>query len=652
MTPEQWARVKDLLDRSRKLEPAAYRAAVEAALAEWPEIWDEAVLLLLAATREDEGTTGKGEASEVAPAPPDPRTVRAFAAGDMCGSYRVIRPVGVGGMGEVYLAEDVRTELPGMPIRRVALKCLTGKWLERPDARYRLLVEFAAAAALESHSHIAAAHDALELRNGRLMVLVMEFVEGTPLSQMISSGPLPWRFAVELAAQVASGLEQAHLRNILHCDVKPANIMVTPQRQAKILDFGLSRAAHMPQEDSTRIGTLLYMPPERVLDNVMDGSGDVYSLGVSLYEMLTGRRPFPAVEQLALMSQVLDLMPAPPSAVAGDVPADVDAIVMRAIAKEPSRRFQTARELAAALRLTLDPPPAVFERVLRGVVAATTLLLLTAFLGAISSRAIDMGLGRTGGFVGDVRHSSLVWGAMNLAAPLLFTATLGVLAAAVAIVVRLALGAAPGLKRTIASAFDPPRRTSASESSSSQEAIGQSVLLAQGGLLVFFVWYFWPLVASIAHFGRPDAVASTLQALRPSNVDTHEAFRMYGTLMMLALVASWWGLQRRRGRSSMTIASVGGLLAIAIGLCIFFYPFQVLFHNTSERVVFRGENCYLVARNPQGQARLFCPRASASERLRTIGLADSNLVLTGIVESVFAELDRHEPITTGGEAAR
>jgi len=647
MTPEQWARVKVLLHSSRTLEPSAYRAAVEAAFPEAPEIWDEVLLVLQAATRDTVSSTRAGD-----PAPsdlPEPLETRAFAEGDVCGPYRVQRLIGIGGMGEVYLAEDSRTGLAGMPIRRVALKCLSGKWLRRPDARYRLLVEFAAAAALESHTHIAAAHDALELRGGQLMVLVMEFVDGTPLNQLIRKGPLPWRYAVELAAQVAEGLAQAHLRSILHCDIKPGNIMVTPRRQAKILDFGLSRAQHMPSEDDARIGTLAYMPPERLVDNVLDVSGDLYSLGAALHEMLTGHRAFPADNQFALMAQVLEVIPPPPSALATDVPGSVDAIVVRALAKDPAQRFQTAHELASALRAAIDQRRGVRgESLLRVAAGVMGFALITSFLGAISSRAVDLGLGRTGGFVGDVRHSSLVWGAMSLTAPLLLVAASGLFAGAVAVLLRLALRAVPPFRRAVVPALDGARRRLSTTFAASGETVGQFVLLAQGALLLSFAWYFWPLMQSVTHFGSAD-VPGTLDALRPSNQAMHENFRIYGTFMLVTLIASWWFVHSgRRSRGRLAPVSVGGLMAIAIGLCVLFYPVQVLFHNQNEIVVYKDANCYLVARNSNGQARLFCPRAPGPERLRTISLADPNLVLTGRVESVFAELDRNRANGTRG----
>lgn len=637
MTPEQWAQVKLLLDRSRAMAPTEYRAAVERTFPEAPEIWDEVLLLLQAATRSTEAPPTPGPARETAPSAAACRNT--FVPGDVCGPYRVVRPIGMGGMGEVYLAEDLRTALPGMPIRRVALKCLTGTWLERPDARYRLLVEFAAAAALESHTHIAAAHDALEIRDGQLMVLVIEFVDGTPLNRMVANGPLPWRFAVELAAQVADGLEQAHLRNILHCDIKPANVMVTPKRTAKILDFGLSRAEQMPHETGPQLGTLAYMPPERIIDNVTNASGDLYSLGATLYEMLTGRRAFEADEQWTLMSRVLEVTPPPPSALVPGIPAAVDAATMRALAKNPGDRFQTAREFRQALRSAIEPRQrSVVELVLRWAAVLAGVLLLVSFIGAIGSRTIDIGLGRTEGFVGDVRRSALVWGAMSIVAPALFIAAMGVLAGAVAVVLRLVVMVVPPLRRIVTPVLQQSRRRLLSATASSEGAIGQGVLLLQGALLVGFAWTFWPLMRAVTHFGSP-AFPGTLDALRPSNNVVHEQFRMYGTLLLLLLVVSWRTAQCQRPFRP-TGTAIGGLLAIGIAVCLLFYPFQVLFHNSSERVTYDGAPCYLAARNDLGQARLFCPRAAGAERVRTIDLNDPRLARTGVVESVFAELDR------------
>jgi serine/threonine-protein kinase len=256
-------------------------------------------------------------------------------------------------MGEVYLAHDDRLN------RAVALKRLSDASLTTEAVRRRVLHEARAAAAL-SHPNIATIFDVLD--TGAEPAIVMEYVPGESLARQIARGPLPAGRALEIAVQISDALVEAHGHGVIHRDLKPANVQITPSGKAKILDFGIARsvgdeqaAAAAPtvslsSEAGRIVGTPGYMAPEQLLGGTADKRTDIYALGVLLYEMLTGRRPFEST----------DILKGAIAAVAGGAPRVIDvaphvppylsAIVERAMAKDPADRFQTAGELSADLQ--------------------------------------------------------------------------------------------------------------------------------------------------------------------------------------------------------------------------------------------------------------------------------------------------------------
>src|SRR5688572_14368752 len=228
---------------------------------------------------------------EIEPAAADLPSAALLNVGEAYGPYRVIRPLGAGGMGQVFLAEDIRLG------RHVALKSLAGKWLTSPSSRQRLMREARAVGVL-AHSNIATLYDVLE--DDSRLLLVMEYVDGRTVKEMIDAGPMPAGQALRVAAQVAAAIGYAHDRGVIHCDLKPANIQVTSDGTAKVLDFGLARVKYAEADSVEKsltgtgimLGTPGYVAPERLLSGVLNASGDIYSIGVVLFEMVTGRRLF------------------------------------------------------------------------------------------------------------------------------------------------------------------------------------------------------------------------------------------------------------------------------------------------------------------------------------------------------------------------
>jgi dienelactone hydrolase len=261
--------------------------------------------------------------------------------------YRILESIGAGGMGVVYLGEDERLH------RKVALKFLPPTTAQDVHARARLLREAQAASALD-HPNVATVHDVGEW-NGQLFI-AMPFYDGETLRQRIERGPLTFAEAARIAGQIAAGLAAAHRAGIVHRDLKPANVLLTRDGQVKIVDFGLAKVFSETQATATRmtapgttVGTVAYMAPEQATGVEVDARADVWALGVTFYEMLTGRLPFRGETAPAMLLAVAS-KPAPPVRdLRPDAPDTLARIVARALEKDPARRVISADEIAAEI---------------------------------------------------------------------------------------------------------------------------------------------------------------------------------------------------------------------------------------------------------------------------------------------------------------
>ncbi len=283
--------------------------------------------------------------------------------GQTISHYRIIAKLGEGGMGVVYLAEDTHLG------RRVAIKFLSSF-----DTLYRtrFLREARAVSAL-SHPNIATVHDYGETEDGHPYI-VMEFVEGQTLSQLLEVGSLPLARSVEIIAAIAEALGEAHHHKIVHRDVKPSNVVITERGQVKVLDFGLVKQlaeavtadgdpnAQTLFSERTRsdviVGTPLYLSPEQATGKPVDGRSDLFALGAVLYECLTGRSAFAGASVIEIGAQVIHVNPPSPSKISKGIPSELDRITMKALEKNVERRYQTAEKLLKDLRAvlaTLDP---------------------------------------------------------------------------------------------------------------------------------------------------------------------------------------------------------------------------------------------------------------------------------------------------------
>ncbi len=357
---ESWRRVAAILDRTLEMPTAERGAYLDRACAGDPALRAEAEELLAA----DEAAgnflaTPAGDYAEalLTTGPEVEETALAVdrLVGRQLGPYRVERRIGAGGMGVVYEALDTRLE------RSVALKLLPAAYGHDPEAKERFIREARAASALD-HPNICTVHDVGESDDGRIFI-VMAYYRGETLRQKLRHGPLAATEARELAIQVARGLAQAHEAGIVHRDVKPANVIVSERGEAKILDFGIAKIAG--QADLTRPGdapaTPAYISPERARGEDAGVLADVWSLGVMLYEMLAGRRPFPGDDAQAVIYQILNREPEPLEEVCPQAPAALARTVAKAMAKDPAARHGHVAELLAELE-GATPPPAASAR--------------------------------------------------------------------------------------------------------------------------------------------------------------------------------------------------------------------------------------------------------------------------------------------------
>lgn len=278
--------------------------------------------------------------------------------GQTLGRYRLLEEIGSGGMGVVYRARDLRLE------RDVALKVLPAGMLADDAARKRFRREALALSQL-NHPNIATVHD-FDTQDG-VDFLVLEHIEGETLDARLARGALPERDVARLGSQLAAGLEAAHQRGVVHRDLKPGNLRVTRDGRLKILDFGLARLLQ-PVVDRTTlasltdtqqvVGTLPYMAPEQLAGEKADARSDLYAAGVVVYELATGRRPFPQTGAPQLMYAIMNESPEAPSAVRRGISSGLEALILKALEKDPERRYQAARELRVDLDRVAAPTAA------------------------------------------------------------------------------------------------------------------------------------------------------------------------------------------------------------------------------------------------------------------------------------------------------
>jgi len=355
MTPERWKQIDELFQAVIEQPLPARSALLDAACGNDKALRDEIDSLI--SLEEQAGSFLEVPAFEASSALVC-ATAFTSMSGLVIGPYRIERPLGVGGMGEVYLAEHIKLE------KKVAIKFLPPYLQTDEMAKRRLLREARAAAKLE-HPGICAVYEVKDETDQSF--IVMQYVDGETLADRIKSRPLELREALDIAIQIAEALTEAHSRGIVHRDIKPGNVMITPRGQVKVLDFGLAKAVDAPpvarvssddqlmlSRPGDRPGTPPYMSPEQARGKPVDARGDLFAVGVILYECIAGRRPFLGNSTSEILNQVKVYDPPPPSKFSPGIPSLLDSIVLKALAKRSRDRYQSAVELLEDLRGVLS----------------------------------------------------------------------------------------------------------------------------------------------------------------------------------------------------------------------------------------------------------------------------------------------------------
>ncbi len=262
----------------------------------------------------------------------------------LMGDYEILEVLGAGGMGRVYKVRNVITD------RVEAMKVLLPDLEGQEEVAARFLREIKLLAGL-SHPNIASLHTALTINNQ--LVMIMEYVQGCTLASRLSEGAVPAHDAINYVEQVLAALAYAHEKHIIHRDIKPANMMLTPDGTVKLMDFGIARTESEPSKltaAGTTLGSVNYMSPEQVKGAGIDERSDLYSVGISLYEMVTGEKPFHGDSNFSIMSAHIQQTPRPPVEVHPGLPAGLNEVILTAIAKSPEQRFQSADAFRNALK--------------------------------------------------------------------------------------------------------------------------------------------------------------------------------------------------------------------------------------------------------------------------------------------------------------
>jgi serine/threonine protein kinase len=629
------------------------RRELQAYLSQYDEDFLESVLTVSEAI---DTTTGEGDAANLPEIVP----------GDRVGPYVVLDRLGVGGMGHVFLGNDSRLQ------RKVALKCLVAS-ASASELRSRILHE-ARAAARVTHPNIAIVHDVVEHEDRPF--LVMEYVEGESLAELIKRERPPVERILTMLRQLASALAAAHGKGIVHRDLKPANIQVMPDGSVKILDFGVAHAISAAATSASsggaaltvrlstatvategRImhpGTPAYMSPEQMFGREIDQRSDIYSLGVIVYEMATGRRPY-ATENPVDVVLTLSKNFLRPGEAERQLPRQLSDIVAKMLAVKPEDRYQTAGQLEnalfelaglAAAPVVAHPQSKTALRVAaRIVVAVIVVVAAVTLLGFIESAAFNMTLERIAPFDRESVGKWLEMGARGLVGPIVYAVVLFVVLEAVKFALRV-LRLSRGIEHLLTTSVT--RTTRLSAKLGLDDPIVLSHAVAGIGLVVMTVTlvHFYPFILAVFTKNISTQPASRFLPLQPTGPYRLDAqmYRVVLTMLVAAFAMALTRILRLRAARAVRdgvvpVAVVGVMLVLAILLLE--APYRIVWKNESRVLEVAGERCYQIGEDGD-ELLIHCPDRQPP-RNRTVSRAVSAVHDTGVLQNIFTPLEKPSP---------
>jgi serine/threonine protein kinase len=566
--------------------------------------------------------------------------------GSRVGPYVILERLGRGGMGQVFLGSDPRLH------RRVALKCLISTRLTSEDRRRRILEEARAAARI-SHPNVATVHDVIE-QDSRAFI-VMEYVEGESLAARMKRERLPIDRVVSIGRQLAGAVAAAHSTGIVHRDLKPANVQLTLDGSVKVLDFGVARAlaAPIPASDSTttaagqivrgpQVGTPGYMSPEQMLGRDVDDRSDVFGLGVILYEMTTGRRPYASDSSVDLL-HMLARHPARADVDDARVPSTLADVIEKALEIAVADRFQSAAAVVVALESIEQelsnreavPRIAKSRWIARALPIVPMIPAVLVILGFLTTAAFNNTFLRNGAFAWESPAVYLNWGYRAVVGMLFWFIATIVTAFVVKFATRVVL-VFPKINRALKRFSDWSRQVMSRVGLNDPVVLAQAIATCGAIAIVAVSWRYYSLVRAWYSFAST-APPEQLQPLQPSYPYAHERamYRIVLDIITLALGVGLFNVLRLRTRQSVQ-RGVGAVsvLAVVIGLTVLMcvLPYRV-FYAEVERIDFADTRCYAIGKH-ENDLLLYCPDIDPP-RNRVVAADDRSLHRRGIVESVF-----------------
>jgi hypothetical protein len=555
----------------------------------------------------------------------------------------------------VFLGNDTRLQ------RKVALKCLSAP-VSASELRTRILHE-ARAAARVTHPNIAIVHDVVEHENRPF--LVMEYVEGESLAALIKRERPPVERIITMLRQLASALAAAHGKGIVHRDLKPANIQVTPDGSVKILDFGVAHAisaAASGLSDSgltvrlsttsvsneRRVmhpGTPAYMSPEQMFGREIDQRSDIYSLGVIVYEMATGRRPYATHDPFEVVLTLSKNFLGADAAQAG-LPARLNDIVARMLAVKPQDRYQTAIEIESALAVLTErehvaPAPSAQSKVrvaLRVVAVVACVAVGVTALGYLETEAFNRTLGRTPPFDHEPPILWVKYGLQSLFLPTLFLIAFFVVLWAVKFVVRM-LRLSRSVDHLLTDGATRTTSLSLKLGLDDPAVFGQAVAVAGLVALIAVVVHFLPFMrtwmTTVSIGSRPASELVLLQT-GPPRISAYW-YKAALMLLLFAFGAAILRLQRLRARPSMQQGQAALALVSALAvttLVLDAWPYRILIKSSMPRVDVAGERCFILGEAGE-QLLIHCPGRTPPNRNSVVRSADPAVHRLGVNENLF-----------------